>query len=206
MKHISFIIALGLTVSLFSFSANAEDLNQIFGRVNKYVSDKNYPKAMEELGWARKEIEKLNNDQLKSFFPDELAGYKGLKLETNSVFGINNVERAYKGKDGSEIKVSLTGGTGGAGAGAGFGQLAALGGMAAMMQGQNDGSETFRLDGRTANLQLEEGGGSGELTVFLNSGSILKLEMSNKATSDALKGFAGAIKVNELDSYLGGSR
>lgn len=141
----------------------------------------------------------------KSFFPDELAGYKGLKLETNSVFGINNVERAYKGKDGSEIKVSLTGGTGGAGAGAGFGQLAALGGMAAMMQGQNDGSETFRLDGRTANLQLERAGGS-ELTVFLNSGSILKLEMSNKATSDALKGFASAIKVNDLDGYLGETR
>jgi len=198
------ILKLALALSLgFSPCLKAEELKDIFGRVQQMVEAKNYTKALDELGWAKKEIEKLNTAQLKTFFPDTLNGYSGDKFEANSILGISNVERTYKKEGAGEIKVSLTGGSGGAAQG-GFGGLAALGGMAAMMGGQ-EGSDTFRIDGRTATLSLPQGSSNGELTVFLNSGSILKVEMFQKANGDTLKAMAQALKLNDLDNYLKGA-
>ncbi len=198
------IAALALALSVLAAPClQAEELKDIFARVQQMVEAKNYTKALDEIGWAKKEIEKMNTAQLKNFFPDSLNGYTGDKFEANNILGISNVERTYK-KDGSgEVKISLTGGSGGAAQG-GFGGLAALGSMAAMMGGQ-EGSDTFRIDGRTATLNLTPGSSNGELTVFLNSGSILKVEMSQKANGDTLKAMAQALKLNDLDNYLKGA-
>lgn len=182
--------------------SRAEDVNEIFKKVNEYIAKKNFPKALEELNWAKKEIEKQNQDALRSFLPDQLAGFTGEKFEANDAFGISNIERSYR-KDSTTVKVSLTGGSG-SGAGA-FGGLAALGSMAAMMGAQQGtGHDTFRISGRTATLDLEEGSSNGSLTVFLESGSILKLEMDSGATRDSLKSVAEALKLNDLDNYLKG--
>lgn len=177
-------------------SAKAEDLNEIFKRVNDYTTQKKYTKALEELGWARKEIEKLHTDQLRAYFPDELAGYKGDKMESNSMLGLTNLERNYV-KDNSSVKVSLSGGSGGAAGG--FGNLAALGKMAAMMGGQ-PGSETIRIGGHTATMATSEGNNA-ELTVYLDSGSVLSLQ---GADAETLKKMAEALKLSDLDTYLKG--
>lgn len=195
-------IAAAAFVLIFTASAAAEDLGQIFGRVGQFVAAKNYPKALEELNWAKKEIEKMHVTQVRSFFPDSLSGYKGEKFESNSMLGFTNVERSYRNSSGNQVKVSMTGGSSGASA-AGFGQLAALGSMAAMMGAQSEGNETFRIGGRTANLAAENG--NPELTIFLNSGSILKLEMLNGSEKEELRQMAEAIKIDELDNYLRGA-
>ncbi len=183
----------------------AEDINDIFKRVNDFVTAKNYTKALEELTWAQKEIEKLNVTHVQAFFPDSLAGFTGSKFEANSALGMSNIERQYT-KTGSEerVKLSLSGSSaGGAGAG-GLGGLAAFGRMAAMMGGGGQGGDTFRIAGRTATLQQEEGSDSAHLTVFLDSGSILSLELSNGKDSSVLKTMAEALKLNDLDNYLRG--
>lgn len=183
--------------------AESEDLNQIFSKVNELVAAKNYTKALEELSWASKEIEKRHTEHLRTYLPDELAGFKGSEFEANAAFGITNVEREYR--KGSEVaKVSLTGGS--AGAKGPFAGLAGLGSMAAMMGAQGAaGQDTFRLDGRTANLNVNPQTKRGELTVFLNSGSILKIEMPRNAEGETLKGLAKALNLNDLDTYLGGA-
>ena len=72
-----------------------------------------------------------------------------------------------------------------------------------MMGAQSEGNETFRIGGRTANLAAENG--NPELTIFLNSGSILKLEMLNGSEKEELRQMAEAIKIDELDNYLRGA-
>ena len=199
MRKLTVILAL---LALSASPCLAEDLKEIFKRVDEFVVKNNYPKALEELTWAKKEIEKMHSTKLREFLPDQLAGYTGAKVETNNVLGISNLERRYsKPGDNSTIMVSITGGTGGGNSP--FSGLAALGSMAAMM-GQQEGAETFRIAGRTANLTVNEAGGNGELSIFLDSGSILKVEMNGTANGAALKTMAEGIKIDDLDKYLKG--
>lgn len=199
MKKI--LLATALALSLVPGTGAAEDVNAIFKKVNDLITAKNYAKALEELGWAQKEIEKMNVTQIQSYFPDSLAGYTGSKFESNSALGMTNLERQYT-KGTEQVKLSLSGSSpGGAGAG-GLGGLAAFGRMAAMMGG-GQGGDTFRIAGRTATLQKEEGN-SPQLTVFLDSGSVLNLEGQRGTTADSLKAMAEALKLNDLDNYLRG--
>lgn len=198
------ILALALaTPFAFAQLCNAEELDAIFKRVNEMVTAKNYSKALDELSWAKKEIEKLHTVQLQTFLPEKLGGYTGEKVQSNSALGFMEMSRVYKkAGDEASVVVALTGGAAGSG-GAGLGGLAALGQMAAMM-GQQQGQDTVRVAGRTAQLQVDEDNKRAELVVFLNSGSLLKLEMQNAAKGDILKSMAEELKINDLDNYLKG--
>jgi len=201
MKRLVF--ALVASLILFTSLSFAEDLNQIFQKVNELAGKKAYTAALKELEWAKKELEKQNSAQLQSFLPDQLDGFAGDKFESNNIFGIQNIERTYKKVDtGSTVKVSLTGGAGSAGNA--FGGLAALGGMAGMMGGQGNG-DTFRIAGKTATLITDEESKTPELTVMLESGSILKFEGNKKTDGPTLKTMAEALKVADLDNYLKGA-
>lgn len=198
MKRI--FLATALALSFIPAVGSAEDLNAIFKKVNDLIAAKNYAKALEEMGWAQKEIEKMNVVQIQSYFPDSLTGYTGSKFESNSALGMTNLERHYT-KGTETIKLSLSGSSAGASGAGGLGGLAAFGRMAAMMGGP--GQDTFRISGRTANLQKEDGSAP-QLTVYLDSGSVLTLEGQNGATADSLKAMAEALKINDLDNYLRG--
>lgn len=199
------LLCVAILVGLLAPSAMAEELDDYFKRANEYVSQKNYAKAMEEIDWAKKEVEKMHVQKLQEFFPADLQGYKGQKFSANAALGITNLERNYtKGGANNNLKVSLTGGSGNSAAG--LGGLAQLGRMAAMMQGGGGtGQETVRIAGRTAQLETSEEGKDASLTVFLNSGSVLKLELSGSADGSTLRRAAEGIKLNELDAYLSGS-
>ena len=201
LKTASLAFAMVLFASL---GAQAEDLNAIFKRVNDLVAEKNFSKALDELDWAKKEVEKMHMQKLQEFFPDSLAGYTGQKFEGNSALGFSNLERSYT-QGNKKVKISITGGTGqGAAALSG---LAQMGRMAAMLQGSSlaGGNETVRIQGKTATVESPEGGVS-SLTVMMDSGSILKLEGSKSVKTDDLKSMAEALKLVEMDSYLKGAK
>lgn len=201
MKRVLFMAAALVMCVLAGWKLlRAEELDTIFGRVNEFVKAANYAKALNELEWARKEIEKKHSAKLLSFFPDTLAGFSGAKAEISSVLGISNIERKYQ-KGAQSVRVSLTGSSGAPGAG--LGGLAAFGRMAAMMGGEA-GQETIRIAGRTATLSAEQGASGAELTVFLDSGSMLKFEMSGGSDAETLKAMANAVNLDGLDKYLKG--
>ena len=182
-------------------SCRAEDLKPIFEKVQQYYQEKNYAKALEELGWARKEIEKASAQVTQGFFPDEIEGYKGGKIENTNVFGIVNVERSYAKGESETIKVSLMGSNKGQRQNP-LGGLAAMGQMAAMMGGSQPGMDSFRIDGRTAMLETEDS--SATLTVFLDGGSMMKFEMDGASNGEALKKFASAFKISDIEKHLKG--
>lgn len=200
MKKILFpALLLGL---LWAGPVFADDINSIFERVNDFIAKQNYSKALEELSWARKEIEKMHLAKVQSFIPNTLAGFTGGKIESNSALGMSNIERTYT-KGSQQIKLSLAGGSGASSDA--FGGIAALGRMAAMMQGSVPGQETFRILGRTANLQSFTDQNRADLTIFLNSGSTLRLELDGSTSGQILRTAAEQLKINELDTYLSGA-
>ena len=73
-----------------------------------------------------------------------------------------------------------------------------------MMVGAEEGAETLRIDGKTACLKTQ--GDQPEITVALDSGSILKLEAQGGVSGNTLKDFAEGLKISELDNDLRGSQ
>lgn len=189
---------IGASLASSAQVAIAEDINEIFKKVNDYAQAKNYTKALEELSWAQKELIKLHQARLGDLLPAEVDGYKGAEAKIQSAMGFTNIERQYSQGE-KEIKVSISGSSGGEG---GMGNLAGLAKMGMMFGGAQPGVDQFRLDGRTATLKTED---SPELTVFLESGSLLQLTGSEGIDAAALKKFAEGLKIGELDSYLKGS-
>jgi hypothetical protein len=194
------IIVSTLFSSLFLPSAVfGEDINEVFKKVNEYVQQKNYPKAMEELSWAQKELEKLHQERLSELLPGEINGFKGGETQVQQMMGFSNIEREYTNGEKS-IRVAITG-TGGS---EGMGGLAGLAKMGMMMEGTQRGRDQFRIDGRTA--KLDTTGGSPEISIFLESGALMQLTTGEEVNGETLKKFAEALKIGELDTYLKGAK
>jgi hypothetical protein len=194
------IITASLLASLvLTSSAYGEDINDVFKKVNEYVQQKNYPKAMEELSWAQKELEKLHQERLSELLSAEVNGFKGGDTQVQQMMGFSNIEREYTNGERS-IRIAITG-TGGTD---GMGGLAGLAKMGMMMGATQSGRDQFRISGRTATLDTTND--SPELSIFLESGALMQLTTGDGVNGEALKKFAEALKIAELDTYLKGAK
>lgn len=195
-----YITAAALFSMLFAYQpALAEDINEVFKKVNEYVQQKNYPKAMEELTWAQKELEKLHQQRLSELLPGEVDGFTGGDTQVEQMMGFSNIEREYTKGD-KNIRLAITGTSGTEG----MGGLAGIAKMGMMMGATQPGRDQFRISGRTASLDTTSG--SPELSVFLESGSVLQLTTGDGVDGPALKKFAEALKIGDLDTYLKGAK
>lgn len=195
IKQMARLPLICLVCMTFSSQVCAESMDQLFENLKKYVDQEQYTSAMEELQWMQRELDQLHFEKVKSYFPGELAGFKGGDTKSQTVLGFTNMNRTYTG-DGSDIEVALTGGA------------SVAGGMAALLQmvnvlGSQENSTTFRLDGRTATL-ISDPDGSASLSVMLKSGSILTFEAKVIDDASVLKQAAGAFPLAALDEYLAG--
>jgi hypothetical protein len=190
------VMLVGLT--LVGSTASAEDIDAIFKKVESLVQQKNYPAAISELSWAKEEIEKLHQQRLKEIVPGEVDGFKGGEPEIQSALGFTTLEREYT-KGEQTITMSLSGGSGGDA----MGGLAGIAKMGMMMGATQPGVEKVRLGSLTGTLDTKS---SPELTVFLDSGSIVQLRTSDGVDGPALKKFAEGLKLADLDGYLKGAK
>jgi hypothetical protein len=188
-----------LSLFLTALPALGEDINDVFKKVNEYVQQKNYPKAMEELTWAQKELEKLHQQRLSELLPAEVEGYKGGDTQVQQMMGFSNIEREYSNGD-KNIRLAITGTSGTEG----MGGLAGIAKMGMMMGATQQGRDQFRISGRTASLDTTNS--SPELSVFLESGAVLQLTTDEGVDGPALKKFAEALKIGDLDTYLKGAK
>jgi hypothetical protein len=176
-------------------AAYADDLKTILGKVETLATEENYAKALEELSWAKKELDQKFNQKLSSFLPDTLGEFSAQKVEINSAMGFTNIGRSYtKGQDSARIEIQ---GGSASGSGAGLGGLAALGQMAAMF-GQQPGQKSMRIKGRTANLQEE----NGEMSLFLDGGSMITIR-KDRGTID-LKSMAEQLDLDAIEAFMKG--
>ncbi|MEY4701400.1 MAG: hypothetical protein RL326_1587 [Pseudomonadota bacterium] len=183
---------------LATTAAYAEELPAIFKKVQELAEQKNYAGAMKELSWAQQELEKLHQQRLTEILPAEVDGFKGEKPEVQSAMGFTTLEREYS-KGEQRITFSISGGTGNEA----MAGLAGFAKMGAMMGGVQPGVDKVRLGSLTATLDTTD---SPEMTVFLDSGSVVTLKTGDGVDGAALKKFAEGLKLTELDSYLKGSK
>jgi hypothetical protein len=191
-----FFLSAAIATTIITSPALAEDLSVIVGRVQEYAKSQNYPKALEELQWAQKELQKLHAERVKSFLPDQLQGYHGQKLESSGALGFSQIERKYVNGE-KTVTISITGNA----SSGGMGNLAQLGKMAAMFGGES-GNETIRVKGHTA--QLEKNDNSASITVFLDSGAVLKVNQDDSPDDKTLLAIVEELKLEELEKYLKG--
>lgn len=199
MKKLAGGIAFLSIMLIGALPVAAEDLDSLLKNVKSYSEKESYTKALEELSWAQKEIQKMHMKKLETFFPDTLGEYSGQKFETKSAMGFTSLERVYV-NGGNKIRLSMAGGSGGAN-----NPMAALGGMgkmAAMFGGNQPGTDSFRINGRTA--MLKTNGSRPELTLFLDEGSIITMKViGGKPEAESLKKLPEDINIDALDNYLG---
>lgn len=195
MKKLLLISSL-LLISVSTLKA--EDLNEIFKRTNDFVAAGNYAKALNELTWANNEIAKMHSAKIASFFPKELNGYTGADGESSNVLGMLNIEKKYS-KGSETINVTLTGASGGQGGL--MGGIAGVGKMAAMFGGGQTGISSFRIKGKTA--MQDTNNGDNTVTIYLDSGSIISVK-GYDCPAENIKKIAESLDVEGLDKYLAG--
>lgn len=193
--------ALLLALIIFSPAlSSAEDVKTILDRTQSLIKDEHYSQALTELSWAQKEIAKMHMNKLEGFLPATVGGLKGEPATSNEAMGFLTVERVYRDASGAEIKVSLLGSAGNAGAAQGLGALAGLAQMAAAMGGAAPGVESIRVQNRRATL--DKSSGMPKMMMSLNSGLTLNAEaQSGTVKVEQLQGLLEAIKLDDLEKY-----
>lgn len=189
------LVLSALVVSTPAISRAEEKFEDLLKRAQELKDAGKYSQAMTELGWANKQLEKLQSTKLQEVFPASAGGLTGGEFSANNALGMSVIERVYTGPK-VKVKATLTGAASSGGAAEGMGMLTGLAGMAAMM-GQGPGSDTVRIKGNRGILQTENGNLS--LTVPLQSGMMLQIEPEGKgATKEQMIALAEAFNYDSL--------
>ncbi len=162
-------------------------------QVIEYSKQENYTKAIEELSWLKKALQKLHLNKLESFFANDLNGYEGQQVANKTAFGFSTISRKYVGENNS-VNVVLMRGESSRG-------LAALREVATLFQGGKMVRDTFRIKGRAAVLESRENDMS-SLTVSLKSGASLRFDISGDVDHDVLRTMGESFPIEQLDDYL----
>lgn len=196
------MLSLLLNAAADSHTGSQDTMEKLVDNMRKYVQAGNYPKALEELGWIRRDLEKRDIEATLKFFPDAFNGFQGDRATTQSAMGMTTIERRYQNAS-QTITVSLLGGSGSAQDA--IGGLAALGRLAMMQQQPTGpGQNMFRVDGRTA--ILNEHGNRAEVIINLQSGGVLKFVMKRDGDATILREAAQAFPIADLDTYRRGGQ
>lgn len=194
-----FNLLLAFVVLTFAMQARSiaddktvDNVKKAFDKAMEYIEKGNYVKASKEVEWARKDIDKLHTQRLLTYLKDELAGLKGKPIKSTAILGMVSVERDYT-KGSTNVKVAITT------AGAGIGALSQI---AAMAQRSNPNAENFRVGDHTGLIEVQRGRTS--MTVLLEAGPFLKLEMRGASDKKILHDMLNEISIDELNKYLKG--
>lgn len=140
--------------------------------------------AIEEASWCLEGLQQIKQEQNSAVFPDEINGFTGGELESNSAMGMQVISRDYSKSD-QTISVTLTGGSG-----------QGMGGLAAIAQMGMMGGKKIRVQRRT--VVDNSDGDDISFMVSLNSGSMLMFESSD-LNHDTVLEFVKAFPIADLD-------
>ena len=204
MKKFTLCVGLSLLASTLLPIVNAsaeEKFEDIIKRVTDLKAEGKFSEAINEMSWATKQLQSLHQQKLQSFFPGAVAGFTPGEFEQNSALGILSVKRTYKTADGSTVSVNLTGSSSSEGGAAqGFGALAALAQMGAMMDNSGK-TDTVRINGKRATIT--NNGGSPDLMVTAGNGLMLQVEsQGSKVTKEQITQLAEAFNFKDFEAYM----
>ena len=184
-----FCLTMGVAFSLAVIPAIAEDNPATTcSSAASLAKEGDIVGALEEARWCVTQLEQLMQEQVASFFPDELNGYTAGEIKKEQAMGMSIIERDYS-KDNEVISVSLTD----AGSGGSANPFSAIAQMGMQMGGMG---QKIRIQKRSA-VVIDENN-STQVIVTLKSGGILTFE-SRGTPSETVVAFAKKFPVAKLD-------
>lgn len=180
------LLILFFSALAFSYQSIAQDTpSESCQAAAELAAEGDLDGAIEEASWCLEGLQQIKQEQSSAVFPDEINGFTGGDLESNSAMGMRITSREYN-KDGNTISVTLTGGSG-----------EGMGGFAAMAQmGMMGGGKKIRVQRRTV---LDNSDGDDvSFMASLKSGAMLMFESSDADNATVLE-FVKAFPIAELD-------
>ena len=190
IKLLSFTMGVAITVAVIPAIAEDDPVTTCSTAAD-LAKEGDIVGALEEARWCVTQLEQMMQDEVSSFFPDEVNGYAAGEIIKEQVMGMSMIERDYS-KDDNVISVSLTTGDSSSSAN----PLSAIAKMGMQMGGIG---QKIRIQKRSAVIINENN--STQVIVTLKSGGILTFE-SRDESSDTVVSFAKEFPVAELDDSI----
>ena len=189
-----FFYSLLILGSFYIAPSHADQQEDIITACNEAArllkDDNDISAALEEARWCVEGLEQMKTQIAQNVLPDEVEGFVGGEISSQSVMGMTMIERIYT-NNGGEISVSLTSGGG------------AASGLAAIAQmGLSMGSQTgtkIRVQRRTV-VDMSQGD-EPTFMVQLKSGGILNIT-SEGADYDTTLNFVKSLPIAKIDEAL----
>lgn len=184
-----------LLVTLFGVSiAAADNFTELTNNSKKYYEQKRYYKAIEELEWAKKELNNLHFEKLKGYLPVNVTGY----AHTDSgqdVVGIKGLERTYRQDDsGNDVTINIMSGSS-AGGTAGLGAFMNFANWANTMDPQ---SSMVMVKGLKGSMRYDSDSQEATLTFSLPQNVVVTITSNGFPNGDEAKKFAELINFEGL--------
>lgn len=160
----------------------------------KFVTDGNYSKAIEEINYALAKINELTAAQLLSFIPDPPDGYILINKNSQgsgagaSIMGTAGATAEYSSESGAKIDLNIAiGGVSGK-----MASLAAFGSMFAGLAQDAGAGQTrqIRVQGYTGTEMFNAQTGEGTLTFQIGQKTSITFKGTSIESVDVLKGLA----------------
>lgn len=186
-------LALFLSVNCYAENIQGEAIESLT-TAQKFVSDGNYKKAIEEINYALAKINELTATELLKYIPDPPAGYTLINKQSQgvgaaaSIAGTAGATAEYSYSDGGNINLNIAiGGVTGK-----MASIAALGSIFAGLSQDAGGGQTrqIRVQGYTGTEVYNSNDQTGTLSFQIGDKTSVTFEGSGIQSADTLKGLA----------------
>lgn len=174
----------------------ADTVTDLLKSAQTYYEQKKYFKAAEDLEWAKKEINNLHFQQLKTYLPASVEGYT-VSDSGGDVIGIKGLDRVYtQTSSGNTVKINIVSGSGATGTG-GLGAFMNMANWASSMNAT--GSSLVVVKGRKGNQMVDAENQEVNIMFSLNNNVAVTISSDGFASPDEAKKFAELIDFDKLE-------
>ncbi|PID74264.1 MAG: hypothetical protein CSB32_01675 [Desulfobacterales bacterium] len=167
-----------------------DDVTMLIQSAEKNYAARKYAKAIEDLEWAKKGVINRQLDSMKSLFPAEIDGIKGVDAEGGSLLGMKGTSRKYNSTDGKSVVISFVSGQG----------TAVSNGLGALMK---MAESLNALDGGVASKLVIEKGYKGQFVSDGEMSGTLTFTLSGgRMVTIMTKGYKGAAMAEKVARTL----
>lgn len=198
---ITWVLAIVFFGSLGTRLVYADDIVDLIKSAEQNYNAGQYKKALEDLEWVRKEIAKLQLQEMKKFLPEEIDGMKGSDSDGGAAFGLHSVSREYRDNDGNRVVtinvISAAGGEAGGGLGAFMGMAAAFGALDTSKE-----SKMIVEKGYRGNFSRDPETQEGTLIFSLSGGAMVQIETFGCKDESMAKKAAEKLDLPKIEEAL----
>ena len=197
MKNIlTFIVAFTMigfmgVVSTVSIAQTVEESAEACSEAARLIREDNLDDALDEANWCLEGLKQLKQAQTLAVLPDEVNGFVGGEVSSNSILGMTTMERSYQQGDTSVLVSMMTV----EGDGGGFAAIAAMG------MGLGAAGKKHRIQKRTV-IDNSTASGKAEFIIQMKSGGMINVS-SKMLKPEVVLDFIKAFPIKEIDTVLG---